>query len=374
MFAYGILKIIYSPFKTFQEIAQRPRIIGPLLIMLLFVAASVGREYTRASKFYVQDTTPEFVDPYNPDPWTENCTIWTSKGNISCNSKDTVLGYTSIQSYLANATEIQMRLAGIGHVDCSGTHGYENISFALKWIHPEATSPQKSTLYLFSDTQEYFYTDLTAVVGQMQNGTWKNITIPLANDFGRWLNSSLNASWDNITGLELELVWAETARGNLTMLIDKVFFQSDSFQPLLNMVSGNIVLFALDAVMGFPFYWILFSFVLFIIARLLQVKGELKIFLVIVGYTLIALVVMELLFIIFYALVPPLYFSVDSTAPSSVLQTMILFSLSASLLRPVWSIVLSIIGVRVVFELPLGKSAIIGVVGFLPYYVLLFLA
>jgi len=153
-----------------------------------------------------------------------------------------------------------------------------------------------------------------------------------------------------------------------------VFFQSDSFQPLLNMVSGNIILFALDAVMGFPFYWILFSFVLFIIARLLQVKGELKIFLVIVGYTLIALVIMEILFIIFYALVPPLYFSVDSTSPSSVLQTMILFSLSASLLRPVWSIILSIIGVRVIFELPLGKSAIIGVVGFLPYYVLLFLA
>lgn len=373
MFAYGIFKVIYSPYKAFKEVAQNPRFIGPFLIMLLFVIASVGRDYARASNTYVQQTLPSALDPYNPDPWTENCTMWVSNANINY-SHDSILGDKSIQFTIINDTKIWAELSNIGKINCIDAEGYKNLTLRIKWIHPTAQSPKNFSLYLFStNLTEYFYCNLTEHISETKNGTWNNFTIPLGPSAEQWLGNNVQA-WSNITGLKIELMWAESARSNLTVLLDRLFFQSENFETVLNFMGGNIVISVLSAIMGYSLYWMLFAVATFIVARILHIKTELRIFLVIIGYALIALFIMNVLSIIFYLSIPPLYFSIDSMVPISVLQSALLFSFYISLILPIWSIVLSFIGIHVTFSLPLSKSAAIAVIGFSPYYILFFLA
>ena len=375
MFAYGIFKIIYSPFKAFKEIIQNPKYIGPILIMVLFVLASIGSEYARASKLYVQQTLPNTLDPYNPDPWTENCTMWISNAEITCNTDDFLLGHKSIQFSITNNDTISMELKNIGQINCQSTDGYKNLSFCIKWANPTADSPQNASLYLFSmDTTDHFYYDLTERINQTENDKWNNFTIPVGLDAEQWANSSAQTAWNNITDLKLDIVWAQSTGSNLTILIDKVYFQSANFEPLINSVGSIIGFAAFNAVTTFCIYWMLSGVAVFMAGKLFKIKAEFKVFLIIVGYALIAMVVMQALFNILYLLISPLYITIDAISPTSLLQAVILFNSSMVLLLPVWSIIISSIGVHTASDLPLSKSAVIGILGFLPYYVLLFIA
>ena len=375
MFAYGIFKVIYSPFKAFKEIIEKPKYIGPILIMILFVLANIGSEYARASKLYVQQTLPNTLDPYNPDPWTENCTMWISNAEITCNNDDFLLGHKSIQFSITNNDAIWMELKNIGQINCLSTDGYKNLSFCIKWINPTADPPQNASLYLFSmGTTDYFYHDLAELINQNENDEWNNFTIPLGLDAEQWVNSSAQAAWNNITGLKLDLVWVQSTGSNLTMLVDKVYFQSANFEPLIDSMGSMIAFAAVNAVTTFSIYWMLSGVAVFMAGKIFKIKAEFKVFLIIVGYALIAMVVMQVLFNILYLLIAPLYITVDAVSPTSVLQTIILFTSSMVLLLPVWSIVISSIGVHTASDLPLGKSAVIAIIGFLPYYVLLFVA
>jgi hypothetical protein len=375
LFAYGIFKIIYSPFKAFKEIIQNPKYIGPVLIMVLFVLASIGSEYARASKLYVQQTLPNMLDPYNPGPWTENCTMWVSNAEITCNTDDFLLGRKSIQFNIINNDTIQMELKNIDQINCLSTDGYKNLSFCIKWINPTADPPQNASLYLFSmGTTDHFYYDLAERINQTENYKWNNFTIPVGLDAEKWANSSAQTAWNNITGLKLNLVWAQSTGSNLTILVDKVYFQSANFEPLINSMGSILVFAAFNAVTTFSIYWMLSGMAVFIVGKLFRIKAGFKVSLIIVGYALIAMVVMQVLFNILYLLISPLYITIDAISPTSVLQTIILFNSSMVLLLPVWSILISSIGVHTASDLPLSKSAVIAIIGFLPYYVLLFIA
>jgi hypothetical protein len=285
------------------------------------------------------------------------------------------LGYKSIQFNITDDIRIWAELNNTDKINCLNANGYKNLTFGIKWIHPIVERPQNFSLYLFSvNRTDYFYHNLTEFISQTKNGAWSNFTIPVGPNTGGWSNTSAQAMWNNITGLKLELVWAELARSNLTILLDRLFFQSENFEPAINFMGDNIAMSTINAVMGFSFNWMLFGLALFIAARILHVKAELKIFLIIIGYALIAMVIMEILLSIFYLLISPLYFSIDSVVPTSVLQTALLFGFYTSFFLPFWSMILSCIGVHTAFNLPLGKSAVIAVLGFLPYYVLFFVA
>jgi hypothetical protein len=375
LFAYGIFKVIYSPFKAFKEIIKNPKYTGPLLIMILFILASIGSVYARASKIYVQQTLPSALDFNNPDPWTENCTMWESNANITCNSYDGILGYKSIQFNITNDITIWTELNNIGPINCSSTDGYKNLTFGIKWIHLKADPPQNVSLYLFSmGTTDHFYRDLTELINQTENDKWSNLTIPVGPDTERWVNNSVQTLWNNITGFGLKLVWAESDRSNLTILVDRLYFQSESFEPLIGLIGNSIAVSAFNAAIVFSIHWMLFSAVVFIVAKMLKIQAEFKMFLIIVGYALIAMAIMQVLFSILYLLIPPLRFSIDVISPTSVLQTVVLFNFYVPLLLPIWSIILSSIGVHTAFNLPLDKSAVIALIGFLPYYILFFIA
>jgi hypothetical protein len=376
LFAYGIFKVIHSPFKAFKEIIEKPKYTGPILIMILFVLASIGSEYAKDSKLYVQQTLPSTLDPYNPDPWTENCTMWISNAEITYNSDDCLLGHNSIQFSITNNDAIWMELKNIGEINCLSTDGYKNLSFCIKWINPTADPPQNASLYLFSmGTAGHFCYDLAERINQTENDKWNNFTVPVGLDAEQWVSSSAQTVWNSITGLKIELVWAQSIGSNLTILVDKVYFQSANFEPLINSMGSTIVArSAFNAVTTFSIYWMLSGIAVFIVGKLFRIKAEFKVFLIIVGYALIAMVVMQVLFNILYLLISPLYITIDAISPTSVLQTIILFTSSIVLLLPVWSIIISSIGVHTASDLPLSKSAVIAIIGFLPYYVLLFIA
>ncbi len=370
-----ILKLVYAPNKAFRDIVKNPKFVGPLLIMVLFILASTASEYTKASRIYLQETMPSSLDIYNPDPWTENCTLWESTANITCNDTDRISGSNSIQFSKSNDTIIEMKLENVGPIDCENPNGYKNLTFGMKWKHATAIQPKDISLYLFSEyPSDYFYRELTELVNQTEHEEWFNFTIPLGPEAVQWLNSSTKARWNNITGLRIEVSWPETARSNLTVLIDRLFFRAERFESFLNIWVENITFPALNAMMGFVFYWMLFGLALFFGSRIYGIRAGLKMFIVIEGYALIAFVFMQVIFGVFYLLIPPLHFTLDAVTPTSILQTILTFGLYTSLLIPVWTIIISAVGIRTAFEQSLNKSAIIAAIGISPYYILFFFA
>jgi hypothetical protein len=369
----NILRVIYAPHKAFKEIAEKPRLIGPIVIMILFVFASVGAEYTRTSRIYVQQTLPSSLSSSSFNVWTENAANWTSNANVTVTSQDHPLGsgLQSLQFNVTNATGIWMQLDNIGMADCLSSDGYKNLTFQMKWIHPNASLPQNLSLYLFSvNATDYFYRDLSETINQIQNNQWHNFTVPLGPNAEKWQNSSAQATWGDITGMRFEADWNESNRSDLTTGLSSIFFQSENFEQLTSGLGGNIATSSLNSIIEFVLDWMLFGVTLFVAIRAFKIQAELRKLLAIAGYSLIAFVFIQLLFIVFYALSPPLYATIYTLTPDYVVQNWILFYLFGIYLMPIWSIAICALGLRTAFNLSMAKGIILAVVGMLPYYAL----
>lgn len=375
MLGSEILELLYAPHKAFKKIAEKPRFLGAMLIIVLFVVVTLGYRYVEASKFSNEVTFPSSSDYYNPDQWTDNFTLWASNGNVASTNHDVLFGYNSIQFNATNEVEIWMEQLNFGSLDVTGSNGYENFTLAIKWIQVSATPPQNVSLYLFSTTtDDYFYRDLTSSVRQIENGTWEKLTFPVGTGAQGWSSNSSQATWTNITGMKLDLTWPETARSNLIVLLDRVFFQSNRFEALVNSMYIKAPYFAFDAVIGFSFCWMVFGFALFLGGRAFGAKADLKTFLIIMGYAMVVFVIMKLIFMILFLAIPQLYTYIDTTTPISDLQNVLTIEYYVILLLPIWSLMLALIGVRTILNVPVGKSFSIAVIGLLPYYILFFVA
>lgn len=376
-----VLKVIYAPHKAFKEITQNPKLIGPILVMVLFVAASLGTRYIQATKMYVQQTLPNSLDLNNRDPWTETAAMWQSNANITTIASDRLLGAQSIQFDAPNDTLIWAELKDIGTINCSSNEGYNNLTFGMKWIHTSSIVPRDINLFLYSNNStEYFRYNLTEYENQTVNDQWSNYTVLLGPSMAQWINSSSQASWDNVTGLRIEAIWDDFARSNLTMRVDAMYFLSDRFEQLSGKIVENASMYAFLDLMNFAMNWILTSVTLLIAARFFtavrksKTKAELKTFLIIAGYSLIAFVFMQLIFSVFYIANPALYFSLETVTPSNALQNLFMLDFYATLLIPIWAIILSVFGVRAAFELTTKSSIILAVIGYIPYYALWYLS
>ena len=368
----NVVKVLYAPHKVFQEIAQNQRLIGPLLIFVLLIIAGTASQYTASSKFYLQVTTPEGTNQTSPDPWTESASYWISNANVTTNSNDKKFGANSIQFNDLNATEISMKLNATFSINCTGTQGYKNVTFALKWIQPAGTAPSNVTIHLFNQNQNnYFYTNISDEVDAFGNNTWGNVTVPLGPDAVQWSNNSTQASWSYVTGFTMNTAWSETARSNLTVLIERMLFTSPNYKAFTELPGSSVATIALNSTISFALYWMIFSLVLYVAARLSKVKGELKIFLIIVGYSLIAFFVMQLVLTAFYAAIPPLYITFESAQPQSVFDLVVTVPYYATLLFPIWSIIIAAFGMRGVFNMTFRRGMIAAIIGFFPYYLLL---
>ncbi|MDH5267870.1 MAG: hypothetical protein OEW62_09365, partial [Candidatus Bathyarchaeota archaeon] len=216
LFVREIFRVLYSPLEAFKEIAKKPDVKGPMLILLITVLVTAGAQYISASKTSFENPTPE------TDTWTESTSLWTSNGVLS-DDTDRIVGNYSVKSFSSSDTCIWMKLTEIGPFDCSGDSGYRGFSFRIKWIHQNEMPPNSNaTLQLFSyEENRYFQCNLGNNITSSSN-EWANSTVSVGIEQG-WVPVN-SPDWKNITGLEFRLAWLPSDAANLTMKIDDVYF------------------------------------------------------------------------------------------------------------------------------------------------------
>ena len=290
-----ILKVLYAPHRAFNDIVKNPRYLGPLLILIIFVAAQVGSAYVIASKSLVEQTTPAGDQA---DLWTENAALWQANPGVAVTNNHldfiNATGYfnnTSIEFTADNASSVQMRLNDLGgSVNC-GPDGFKNLSLRIKIVSPN-TKPENVTVFLFSLSESnFFYYDLTSAFSNttiVEQHLWNNITIPVGSE--DWSRSNSEAKWENITGLRMDFTWPSSS-SNIDLLVDGLFFRGIFIGFLDAFGSSVFISSALNAVTPFLFQWLLLTGLMYLLIKGLKGKAGWKPLMIAVGFALITFVI-----------------------------------------------------------------------------------
>lgn len=373
MFAYGIFRVIYSPFKAFKEIIQNPKYIGPILIVILFIIANVGFVYVAISKTYVEQTLPTASQL---DEWTENSTLWVSNANF-IESEDYIsgsyYGNKSIEFSILNSTRIWMQLNNIGPINCSGIKGYKNMSFRIKLIYPTTTELNNANLSLYSSPADYFYYNLTKRFTPFNTNVWNNITIPTGPETEFWQKGTNEADWSNIIRVKFNFTWPENT--NITMRLDGLFFRG-VFKSELENASSYVLNYSLFAFMQFTIKWVILSGILYIMSKAFRGKIVWRPLLILVGFALITLVVQTVINTATYVTVPTLYYPLEffggvegevEIAYNKILEETWLVSQISNYVQIavyIWTIALCAIALRLLGEFSWSKSFLVATVAY----------
>ncbi len=372
MFATDILKVIYAPHKAFKDIIQNPKYFGPILIVVLFIAASMGSTYAAISKTYIERTLP---DGKLLDEWTENSTLWTSNAGIA-ESNDSMsgsyYGNKSIAFSITNNTEVWAQLKDIGPVNCSGPEGYSKLSFRIKWTNPEV-KPENATIQLLSTSPSEYSYNLTGALSNFTYNVWNNLTLPIATD--GWSNSSSAASWDNITGLKLDFAWVDSS--NVTLLVDGVFFRGNFNSLLESAGTAFLVNYAFMAFTQILLVWVILTGLIYLMGRGLGGSVLWKPVLIVIGFTLVTMVVQSLVNTAAYLGSPTVYYPLEliggvkgesEIAFNTILEQTWLVSQIMRFTQIavyVWTIALCSLAVRFLTAFSWAKSLLIGTAAYL---------
>jgi hypothetical protein len=373
LFATDILKVIYAPHKAFKGIIQNPKYFGPTLIVILFIAASMGSTYAAISKTCIEKTLP---DGKLLDEWTENRTLWTSNAGIT-ESNDRMngsyYGNKSIAFSITNNTEVWAQLKDSGPVNCSGPDGYSKLSFRIKWTNPEV-KPANATIQLLStSSSEYFSYNLTGALPNFTYNVWNNLTLPLISD--GWSNSSSAASWDNITGLKLDFAWTDSS--NITLLVDGVFFRGNFNSLLESAATTFLINYAFMAFTQILLVWVILTGLIYLMGRGLGGSVLWKPVLIVIGFTLVTMVIQSLVNTAAYLSSPTVHYPLELiggvSGESDIAFNAILEQtwLTSQIMRYtqvavyVWTIALCSLAVRVLTGFGWAKSFLIGAAAYL---------
>jgi len=376
LFAYGIFKVIYAPHKVFKEIAEKPKYIGPIIIMILFALTNVGFIYTVISKTYAEQTLPT-AEQF--DIWTENATFWTGTSgvNISENSLDfingtygTYYGNKSIEFSILNSKQLSTQLNFTDPINCSVTDGYRDLYLRIKWTNP-AEKPENVTIHLFSVVpSKYFYYNLTEKFSNATRNVWNNLTIPLATQ--EWQNSSADVDW-SIRGLGLEFTWLNNS--NITLLADGLFFGGIFKSPVDNATS-YMLNYSILSFMQFIIRWVFLGGLLFILTKAFKAKTVWRPVLIVVGFALITMFFEALVNIAAFSTVPTLYYRLayfsgvngetvgafdDISAKTMLFSQISGYMHIAALL---WTIALCAIAMKLLAEFSWSKSFLVATVAY----------
>jgi len=371
----NIFKVIYAPQKTFKEISQNPKYIGPILIMILFAAANMGYVYTIISKTYVEQTLPTAKQR---DKWTENATLWTGtpdviiKENFVDYINGTYYGNRSIEFSINNSKQIWMQLNDMGSVNCSGPNGYKTLYLRIKWTNPE-DNPENATIYLFSATpSNYFYYNLTDEFFNSTINVWNNSPIPLTTK--SWLNNSADANWGNITGLKLDFAWLNDS--NITLLVDGLFF-GGIFKSEAESATSYMLNFSMVSFMQFTIRWVFLGGLLYIMTKAFRAKTVWRPLLILVGFALITMFIQAVINAAAFSTLPRLDYSLEflggvngetENAYKKIMEKTFLVSQISGYVQIailVWTIVLCAIVTRLLTEFSWSKSFLIATVAYL---------
>jgi hypothetical protein len=372
MSTYGtlknILKVIYAPRKAFNEIAQNPKYIGPILIMVLFTVANMGFMYTLISKTYAEQTLPTAEQL---DRWTENSTLWTGASGVAVKNNfvdcinGTYYGNRSIEFSIFNSKQISMQLDDIESINCSGQDGYKSLYLRIKRTSPEDT-PENVTVYLFSATSsDYFYYNLTEKFSNSARNVWNNLTIQLESPI--W-NNSANANWGDIRGLKLEFAWLNDS--NITLLVDGLFFGGIFKSPVENL-TNYMINFSIVSVMEFVIKWVFLGGLLYIMTKAFKAKTVWRPLIILAGFALITMFVQAIINTAVFSTLPTLYYRLDflggvkgesENAYNEILNNTWLVSQINGYIQIAvhfWTIALCAIATHLLAEFPWSKSVLI---------------
>jgi len=371
-----MLKVLYAPHKVFKEIKEKPKMIGPILILILFIAANLGFAYAVMSKTYVEQILPTGE---KLDEWTENATLWTSPSGAAIreNFDDFIngsyYGNRSIEFSAVNSMQISMQLDNIGPVNCSGPDGYKNLSLRIKLTSP-ITNPENASIYLFSSTHsDNFYYNLTQTFSSLNVSNWNNLTIPLGNE--NWISGSPNADWNAITGLKTEFAWPEDS--NITLLVDGLFFRGIFKTPLDIAATSYLLNYSSNSLMQFLVQWIILGGLIYLMIRGLGAQTSLKLVLILIGFALMVLLIQAVINAAIFSALPRLYYSLEfiggvqgesEIAYNNIWQGVAIFQTISIYLRIViyvWTVGLCTFATRSISEFSWRKSLLIAAVSFL---------
>lgn len=373
MYASKLLKVLYSPRKTLQEVVQDPKYIAPLLIMILLIAVNVVSAYAVLSKEYYEQILPNGT---KLDEWTENSTLWKSNANITLSNdaiNGTYYGNYTISFSIQNSSQVWMNLTGIGTVDCSVPNGFNVSSFRTKWTSPVPTI-ESATIQMFSfnSSSDYFTSNLTEAFSNSTSNIWNNVTVPLAT--AGWISVGHNADWGNITGLQLQFTLA--ANSNATLLIDGLFFHGPFKSILQTGGAAYLLNYGVLGAFQFAVTWVLLSGLIYVLIKALKCKITWKPMLIAVGLILITMFIAALITAIEYSTLPTLRFPFEllggvqgeGDAATKMIsdQTYLVVQISniVQLVVWAWTAALAALAVRVVAELSWGKSVMVGMVAY----------
>ena len=301
MFAYGIFKVIYAPHKAFKEIAQNPRYIGPILIMILFIGANVAAAYALIAKTYVEATAPS---PENKDLWTEDKAFWQPLNGADCaeNFTDYIAGNyygnRSIEFSVEN-DKIAMKLHNIGSVNCSPQGGYTRLYLRVKWTSPNYL-PKNASLCIYSGTSSS-YRNITDQLSAL--GVWNNLTVQLANE--GWVGE---IDWGNVTGLKLEMAWNQTS--NIRVLLDGLFF-GGVYKAFWEGSTTYLAIYGANSFMQFTLRWFLLGGILYVFIKLFKAKTVWRVVLVLAGFTLVTMFVQAVINAATFSMMPTLKYPLE---------------------------------------------------------------
>ena len=381
----NILKVIYAPYKAVEGIAANPTYWGPLLIVILFVAANAGFVYVSSSKTYFEQTLPNGL---NHDVWTENQTLWTSNANVSESSDVIPVSYpaNTRQYYGPNSiafsnssSEVSMELSNIGPINCSSPNGYDKLDFRVKQLGPNS-NPVNATLYLFSTSpSNSFYYDLTQNFSNATVNEWNNLTnIPLGSG---WTANDSNADWSNITGLKLDLTWPVVS--NISLVVYGLFFHGPYQSSLVSEGSSYVLSAAFSYALQFIITWVILGGLLYVLSKALGAKLIWKPLLIVVGVILITEVVQAVVNIAAWGTLSNVYvpFALEGGIPgegqaalTAISSQTNLVSLTATIIQIVtyvWTIALAGLAVHVLGKFGWTKSFLAATVA---YFVTLLIA
>jgi hypothetical protein len=353
---------------------QNPKYFGPILIMILFVAASTGFIYVLINKTYVEQTVPTADQR---DAWTENAILWTpiiGETPIE-NFNDYVngsyfSGNRSIEFSSINNTQISMQLDDIGPVNCSGPDGFTGLTLRIKWTSPSA-EPENATMYLFSESvSDYFYYNLTENFNFTSNA-WNNLTIPLVTN---WSNNGTAAIWSNITGVKLEFGWLQTS--NITLLVDGLFFRG-VFKLSVENITNSVFSFSLFSFMQFFLRWVILSGLIYILTKtLFKTAIVWRTLLILVGFALLPMLIQAIVSVATYSTLPTLHYPLEffsgistenEIAYNMITQqtwTVIQVNRYMEILTLLWIIILDTFATRLLTTFSWTKSILIAMIAY----------
>jgi hypothetical protein len=303
--AQEILEVFYAPHKGFRKIVQNPKFLGPLLVLIVFVAVQMASAYVVSSRSFLEQTLPTSEQG---DTWTESAVLWHASRGVTIsdnhadyiNSSNFYYNTTSIEFKADNLSSFQLFLDNFGgSVDCSAD-GFKNLSIRVKIVSPDV-KPENATLYLLSlSPANFFAYDLTGAFSNSTMNVWNNITVPV--DTADW-RSSGSASWGNITGLRMDFAWPSVS--SIDLRVDGLFFRG-IFKGLLD-INGSSVLItaALNSVTPFLLEWLLLTGLIYLLIKGLKGNVVWKPLMVAVGIALVTLVVQSIILLGVYAATLP---------------------------------------------------------------------